>query len=97
MSILSDAESLVNGDRQSQYGSPTSNMRDIAELASRMINIKITASDIAMILLCVKLGRLKYQYKRDSVVDLCGYAEIYSRCQEEVLNGSTGTPDSSKE
>lgn len=82
-SILKQADNLVNGDRQEQYGSPVQNMTDIAELASRMLNKEFTASDMAMILLCVKLGRLKYQYKADSIIDMCGYAEIYNRCKEK--------------
>jgi hypothetical protein len=83
-SILAEAEALVNGDRQKAYGSPVQNMADIAKLASTMIGKELTGADMAMVLLCVKLGRIKYQYKRDSMVDLCGYAEIYSRCKEAI-------------
>jgi hypothetical protein len=102
MSILSEADSLVNGDRQKAYGNPVDNMRDIAELASVMIGKQLNNADIAMILACVKLGRLKFQYKADSAIDLCGYIDIYSRCKENAEfcgreNGSTGTADKGKE
>ena len=81
-SILAEASALVDGDRQEQYGSPAENMRDIADLATKMIGHEFTAYEIAIIMLCVKLGRLKYQWKRDTAVDACGYLEIASRCKE---------------
>ena len=88
-SILTEANRLVAGDRQSQYGHPHENFTDIAEIASALINKKLTAIECAYVMLAVKLGRLKYQYKHDSIVDAAGYLKVIDmiHTRHEELNG----------
>lgn len=82
-SILQEAEALVNGDRQKQYGNPISNWTQTAEIASAMLGIKLTARDCVMFIIAVKLARLRYKYKRDTTRDISGYLEILSRIVED--------------
>lgn len=75
-SILDDAKSLVHGDRQGDYGHPKVNIQRIAELWRPVIGKEITPSMVCMCMILVKLSRLIHGYKRDSVVDIAGYAEL---------------------
>jgi hypothetical protein len=80
-SILTEAESIVNGDRDVQYGDPNEAFKEYSNILDATFGIKLTPAEICKVQIAVKLGRLKYKHKRDSVVDLCGYAEILNRLE----------------
>ena len=82
-SILTEAKSIVNGDRNEQYGDAKEAFTIYSDICKTNFGINVSPSDVCKVLMAVKLGRLKYKYKRDSLVDLCGYAEILSRLEEE--------------
>ncbi|MFB9926288.1 DUF6378 domain-containing protein [Amycolatopsis halotolerans] len=83
-SLLRKAESLVNGDRNNQYGPPHQDFQRTADVLSslgfcftegRGATRDIEAHDVAIILAAVKLSRLAWSpEKEDSWVDLAGYA-----------------------
>ena len=74
-SILTEAESIVNGSRNSDYGG-TEGIERIAQVASTLTNKNITAKDIALIMISLKLVRESFNHKRDNLVDACGYMEL---------------------
>ena len=74
-SILTEAESIVNGSRNSDYGG-TEGIERIANVASILTNKNITAKDLALIMISLKLVRESFNHKRDNLVDACGYMEI---------------------
>jgi hypothetical protein len=80
-SILTEAESIVNGDRNVQYGNPNEAFKEYSNILETTFGVKLTPAEICKVQIAVKLGRLKYKHKRDSVVDLCGYAEILNRLE----------------
>lgn len=82
MSILIEAEKLVNGDRQSDYDSPKSNFDRIAKIASVMCNKELTAIDCVNVLIATKLAREAFKHKRDNIVDAAGYLEV----KERIIN-----------
>lgn len=82
-SILLEAEVIVNGDRNVQYGDPKDAFKIYSEILSRTFNIELSPIEICKVQMAIKLGRLRYQHKRDSLVDLCGYAEILNRLEEK--------------
>ena len=84
-SILTEAESIVNGDRDVQYGNPNEAFKEYSNILEATFGIKLTPAEICKVQIAVKLGRLKYKHKRDSVVDLCGYAEILNRLENGGL------------
>ena len=84
-SILTEAESIVNGDRNVQYGNPKEAFKEYSNILEATFGIKLTPAEICKVQIAIKLGRLKYKYKRDSVVDLCGYAEILNRLENGGL------------
>jgi hypothetical protein len=81
-SILAEADDLVSLDRQEQYGHPAKNFSDIAKIASAILGEEITAEECVIVMVAVKLGRLKFKYKHDSVVDLAGYLKVWDMIKE---------------
>jgi hypothetical protein len=85
-SILSEAERIVNGDRQADYSDPVANFKRIAEIASAIMAKDITAEECCIVMIAVKLARENYKHKRDNLVDLAGYAEILNRIKESEVS-----------
>lgn len=84
-SILSEAERIVNGDRQADYSDPVENFKHIAEIASAIMGKDITAEECCIVMIAVKLARENYKHKRDNLVDLAGYVEILNRIKENEV------------
>lgn len=79
VSVLTEAQGLVHGDRNQSYGHPLDDWQRTAGMVSAMLGHKLreplTAEECAMILCCVKLSRQQNAPRRDNLVDLAGYAE----------------------
>ena len=84
-SILSEAERIVNGDRQADYSDPVENFKHISAIASAILKKELTAEDCVVVLMAVKLARENYRHKRDNLVDLAGYTEILHRIKENEV------------
>jgi hypothetical protein len=88
--ILRKAESLVNGDRNVQYGDPRSDFRRTATLWEAYLNgvherhmhvgmpsdvIFLDEHDVAVLMILLKVSRIAWSpEKEDSWADLAGYA-----------------------
>ena len=74
--ILTAAKKCVCGDRDEQYGSPEYSFETIAKLWEAYIGVaKITASDVAAMMVLFKIGRIATgQSKDDNWIDIAGYA-----------------------
>lgn len=82
-SILSEAEDIVNGSRQSDYGDANESFSRIATIASVMTGKELSPEDCCAVMMAVKLVRESFNHKRDNLVDLCGYAELLNRLKGE--------------
>lgn len=82
--LLQEAEELVTGDRNKTYGSPTQNFEDTATVWNVQLGHKLkeplTSSDVAMLMILLKVVRHKASKKRDNWLDIAGYAA----CGSEV-------------
>ena len=76
MNILEEAQKLVDGDRQTEYNSPSECLGKTAELFNSVSNLNIKAQDVAIFNICQKLARLSHTHKRDTIVDIAGYLYI---------------------
>ena len=74
MSVLSEAEELVYGDRNATYGHPLQDFQRVAVIWSGILNQLITPEQVGQCLIGLKLARECYQHQRDHLVDLAGYA-----------------------
>ena len=87
-SILLEADNILNGDRNEQYNDPNESFKVYAEILKATFGLELTPVEICKVQMAIKLGRLKYKYKRDSLVDLCGYSEILNRLESNNDNNN---------
>lgn len=92
--MLVQAENLINGQRQQDYGDKLQNFTQIAMLFQGVLamklmpNARITPEDVALLMMQVKIARLaKSPDHFDSVMDIAGYAGCYDRMQSERKEG----------
>lgn len=75
--FLDEAEKLINGDREKDYGDPFKNFKDIATGWSLITGAEITPSQVTLMMAWLKMARLfKTPDHLDSWVDLIGYAAL---------------------
>lgn len=73
--LLAEANVLVNGDRNGDYGPPSEDFGRTARMWSAYLGIPVAARDVAALLIMVKLSRLvESPTKRDHWTDIAGYA-----------------------
>ena len=82
--ILEEVKDLLNGDRQREYGPPDKSLEIIAKLwttymqTSLNVDLKITSSDVCMLMILLKVARQANSKDRDSYRDIIGYTAIAS-------------------
>lgn len=82
--VIDQAKALIVGDREDQYGSPATNFSNIAKLWNVRIGHKlkpeaeILPSDVAALMVLVKVARDIAGIKEDSTIDTIGYAALYA-------------------
>ena len=74
--ILEEANKLIGGDRNDDYGDKLTNHQNIAALWSIFLRKNITPHDAAMCMALVKVARLMHSHKKDSYLDMAAYAAI---------------------
>lgn len=73
-SVLQEAERIVNGDRRDDYGGVRESFDRIAALWSPVLGIEVTAEQVAVCMIELKIARALNGWQRDSLVDIAGYA-----------------------
>jgi hypothetical protein len=77
--ILEEARKITAGARLDSYGTPENCFKKISELWNAYLGIgSISASDVTMMMILLKVARESTNHKRDNLVDIAGYA----RCCE---------------
>jgi hypothetical protein len=85
-SVLQEAENIVSGDRNQDYGSAIESFERTAVIATMTTGKHLTAADCCKVLMAVKLTRESYKPKRDNLVDLAGYTLILDKITEATRN-----------
>lgn len=95
--VIREADGLINGDRNNQYGPPTQDFERTAAILNAMGYRRpggepLMAHDVAILVMAVKLSRIAWQPdKRDSWTDTIGYAACGWECVvNEVADGQLG-------
>lgn len=87
--VAETAMRLVGGDRQDQYGHPIDDFTRTAGVINALFGTEFEARDIPTLMIAVKLSRMiQSPEKRDSLVDLVGYAltrEMVAEKEERPL------------
>lgn len=84
--ILAEAEALLVGDRQADYGPPEVNFRRIADVWDVLIPKPggWAPADVALAMAGLKLARAAQGFKRDSAVDAAAYVALWAHLQRRV-------------
>lgn len=81
--ILEEAQDILEGDRDTDYGDPVANFNRISGIASAMSGVDISPEQCVLVMMAVKLSREQFKHRRDNLVDLVAYAEILNRVVEQ--------------
>lgn len=74
--VAEDAIEVKTGDRQAAYGDATANHKRIARMWGEIIGAPITAKQVALCMIAVKISREINKPSRDNLVDIVGYSLI---------------------
>lgn len=78
------ATEIVKGDRAIRYGNPTPIAITASELWSDWLGVKVTPTDVQMMMALHKVAREKHAPQEDNLTDICGYVNIYERTKEAL-------------
>ena len=81
--ILDEAKRLVHGDRNDDYGHPFHDFNRAATMWTVILETRVTAEDVALCMIAVKIAREVNKPKRDNLVDIAGYAEALDMVRQE--------------
>ena len=78
--VLDQAQSLITGDRENDYGSPQDNFANIAQRWSQIACVTIKPWQVALMMADLKIARMATTGKphQDSFVDIAGYVALGS-------------------
>jgi len=72
--IAAYAARLVSDDRQHEYGHPLDNLDRAARIWSVILDTPVSAEQVALCMVGMKIARQVHKAKPDTVVDVIGYA-----------------------
>ena len=75
-SVLAEAGRTIHGARHEEYGHPNVNFDRIARAWSAYLGTELNAQDVTMMMVILKAMRGREGYKRDTNVDIAGYAAL---------------------
>jgi hypothetical protein len=81
--ILDKARNAVFGDRMTDYGPVKADMVRIAQMWSAILGFPIQPFQVPMCMIALKLSRLTYSLKDDSIVDVAGWAAVLEQAIKE--------------
>ena len=87
--ILQQADELIHGDRQKDYGHPLDNHKTTAELWSAYLKkvtgkeIDLSPEDVCVLNILQKVSRGGHRITRDTIIDIAGYAGNMEMIQNE--------------
>lgn len=83
-SVLQEAQRLVMGERRQDYGPVSPSFIRIATIWGAILERSVTPEQVALCMIGLKMVRATQGYKRDSIVDIAGYALCVEQVQEEM-------------
>lgn len=89
-SILQEADEIIHGSRNSDYGHPLDNHSLTAELWSSYFGEAFTPEDVCFMNILQKISRSTNTLTRDTLVDIAGYAGNVEMVQDERRRRDNG-------
>lgn len=78
--VLAEANEVIHGERAAEYGPAEESFARIAQLWSVYLGRPLDAYDVALMMVLMKVSRATTDLKRDTAVDIAGYAALMPRC-----------------
>jgi hypothetical protein len=82
--VLDEASRITDGARHADYGHPRDDFARTALMWTGILagklreDAEVTAADVPLCMIAVKLARQSHRHKRDNLVDIAGYARTAS-------------------
>ena len=74
--ILEEAERLINGDRQDDYGDAAEGFQAIAQMWTAYLGTAMNGRDVCNMMALLKIARLRNRPHADSSIDGAGYLAL---------------------
>ena len=84
--LLKKADEIMNArseERTRQYGPFTESINRASVIADQMCDVTITPETIVKCLIALKIGRLKYNLKDDTIMDCMGYLDGLQKIRDQ--------------
>jgi hypothetical protein len=85
MNILEEANKIIYGDRAEAYGPVTPSFKRVAKMWSAILDTEVTASQVGLCMIALKMSRELSKHGRDNLVDIAGYAGCMGKMEEETI------------
>ena len=86
MNILKEADNIINNrseEKEREYGPFNESMRKAALVASELCNKEITTEDFYKCMIALKISRMAYNLKEDTLLDAVGYIAALNNYNNE--------------
>jgi len=83
MSILTQAEELINGDRRADYGHPLDDFTRTAHMWQAILGVRVSPEQVGLCMVALKMSRFLNKPKNDNLVDGAGYFGTIEMIQNE--------------
>ena len=86
MNILKKADDIINNrseEKEREYGPFDESMRKAALFASELCNKEITTEDFYKCMIALKISRMAYNLKEDTLLDAVGYIAALNNYNNE--------------
>jgi hypothetical protein len=80
--ILNDCAKIAK-ERQASYGKASDSLQLCSDILDTTFGIKLTNSEIALVLVALKLSREKFNKKEDNILDCINYLAISLNCKKQ--------------
>ncbi len=84
MSILEEADDIINGERAESYGSPLIMCNKIAGMWSQILGSEVTPKQVNLCMIALKICRETNKHSRDNLIDIAGYAGVIEKMMDEA-------------
>lgn len=75
--LLLEAQALIDGDRQADYGDPLTCHARVAKMWSVILDREVTPIQVLQCMMALKMGRaVNNPAARDNYLDIAGYAGL---------------------
>lgn len=87
MNILEEANQIINlrsEEKERAYGPFSESMQKAAIVASELCNKNITTEDFYKCMIALKISRMAYNLKEDTMLDAVGYIAALNNFEKDV-------------